>query len=204
MVKRIGAGGMAEVLEAIAVGDHGFERRVAIKRMLPGETGEPPSLAAQRQFLDEARIAAQLHHANIVAITDYGIADGLPFQVLEHIDGIDVRGLIALAHHACRPRSRCTSPRWSARRSTTRTTRPAADGTPLGIVHRDVSPGNVLVSWSGDVKLDRLRHRVRAPSASTDATARTRARRPSCRPSRCSPARSIGAPICSRSAARCT
>ncbi|MCX5747493.1 MAG: serine/threonine-protein kinase, partial [Proteobacteria bacterium] len=153
IVQRIGRGGMAEVLEAVAVGEHGFERRVAIKRLLAPTDADADAAMYARMFLDEARIAARLHHANIVAVLDYGIADGLPFQVLEHVDGIDLRPLIgiagrpfpiALALHVCVEVGRALAYAHAV-------TDPL--GTPLGLVHRDVTPGNVLVAWSGDVRL---------------------------------------------------
>ncbi len=142
---------MAEVLEAIAVGEHGFERKVAIKRML-ATTGEEAAMY-QRMFLDEARISSQLHHANIVAVVDYGIADGLPFQVLEYVDGVDVRALVGipdrplpveLALYICSSVGHALEYAHGVA---------DARGQPLGIVHRDVTPGNILVAWSGDVKL---------------------------------------------------
>jgi hypothetical protein len=141
---------MAEVFEAEVVGELGFVRKVAIKRML-GDAAADSSAA--RRFLDEARIASRLHHANIVAVTDVGLLDDLPFQVLELVDGIDAQQLqhraggvfpldIALAMtadvaHALEHAHRATD----------------EHGHLLGIVHRDVKPANVLVSWSGDVKL---------------------------------------------------
>src|SRR5262249_46999216 len=84
VTRRIGEGGMAEVFEGVAFGAGGFKRRVAIKRMLRERTYD-----AQfgRMFLDEARIASQLHHANIVAVLDYGMADAVPVQVLEYRAG---------------------------------------------------------------------------------------------------------------------
>ncbi len=148
MLQRIGSGGMAEVLEAVAVGDHGFERRVAIKRLLPGSDA-----ARERMFIDEARIASQLHHANIVAVVDYGVADGQPFQVLEHIDGIDAHALLVraggrlpvpIALHICAMVGHALEYAHTAC---------DADGKPRGIVHRDVTPSNVLVAWTGDIKL---------------------------------------------------
>ena len=75
---------MAEVFEAELAGEHGFARRVALKRMLADVAADP---AAARRFLDEARIASQLHHANIVAVVDIGTLDDLPFQVLEYVTG---------------------------------------------------------------------------------------------------------------------
>lgn len=151
IVKRIGSGGMAEVLEGVAVGEHGFERRVAIKRLL-ATTGEDAE-RYQRMFVDEARIASQLHHANIVAVLDYGIADGSPFQVLEHVDGIDSWALLQLAGGQIPVEQAlhlCATVAHALEHAHTVTD---AQGTPLGIVHRDVTPGNILVSWSGDIKL---------------------------------------------------
>ncbi len=145
--RRLGRGGMAEVFEATAAGERGFERTVAVKRMLP-EIGRIHDDA----FLDEARIASHLHHANIVSVLDYGIAGGLPFQVLELVEGLDLQSALALgqplspelALHVCSEVAYALSHAHEAR---------APDGQPLGIVHRDVKPANILVSYDGDVKL---------------------------------------------------
>ena len=103
-------------------------------------------------FLDEARIASHLHHANIVSVLDYGIADGLPFQVLELVGGLDLQSALALggplppelALHVCTEVAYALGHAHEAH---------APDGQPLGIVHRDVKPANILVSYDGDVKL---------------------------------------------------
>src|SRR5262249_44263343 len=153
VTRRIGKGGMAEVFEAVAPGPDGFERRVAIKRLLERHAVDP---SFGRMFLDEARIASQLHHAGVVAVLDYGVADAHPFQVLEYIDGVDVNALLELGRAAGAPLpvelalAICTDIAHAldyAHRAL------GADGRPLGIVHRDVSPANILVGWSGDVKL---------------------------------------------------
>jgi len=153
VTRRIGEGGMAEVFEGEALGAAGFRRRVAIKRMLR-ERAFDASFA--RMFLDEARIASQLHHANIVGVLDYGISDGVPFQVLDFVDGMDAGRLrdagraagspmpVAIALYIANEIAHALAHAHAAADS---------DGQPLGIVHRDVSPGNILVAWSGDVKL---------------------------------------------------
>lgn len=153
VTRRLGQGGMAEVFEAVSLGSGGFERRVAIKRLL---TVHVTDASFGRMFLDEARIASQLHHGNIVAVLDYGVADGHPFQVLEYVDGMDAAHLTALGEHFGTPLpielalAICTDIAHALEHAHTATD---ASGRLLGIVHRDVSPANILVSWSGDVKL---------------------------------------------------
>lgn len=149
----LGQGGMAEVFDAELVGADGFRRRVAFKRIRPEFAGEERFKA---MFMDEARIASRLHHASIVGIVDYGLVDGLPYQVLELVEGVDLRRLARLAHERERPIAVevgvhvCREVAYAldyAHRAT------GDDGTPLGVVHRDVSPSNILCSWGGDVKL---------------------------------------------------
>jgi serine/threonine protein kinase len=149
----LAAGGMAEVWLAIAHGDAGFTRRVAVKQLFPIE-GDDGSFA--RMFLDEARITSRLHHAGIVSILDFGIEEGRPFQVLELIEGFDAsrveqwgraqgrRFPEGLALHVCAVVGHALHFAHVARDDA---------GAPLNIVHRDVSPHNVLLSRSGDVKL---------------------------------------------------
>ncbi|MFK7987384.1 MAG: serine/threonine-protein kinase [Sandaracinaceae bacterium] len=150
LVRQIGAGGMAQVVEAIATGDSGFERRVAIKWVLP-EMADDESM--RRMFLDEARIASHLHHANIVQVVDYGSMEGSEFLVCEFVDGVD-------AHRARKKRSGAV-PETVALHIVSEIAhaldhahgRCDASGRELGIVHRDVSPQNILLSWDGDIKL---------------------------------------------------
>ena len=144
---------MAEVWLATAHGDAGFTRRVAIKQLFPMEGDQG---AFERMFLDEARITSRLHHAAIVSILDFGVEAGRPFQVLELVDGFDAWRLskwgreagrpmpIGLALHVCAVVGHALH-----------FAHVAVDdaGQPLRIVHRDVSPQNVLVSRGGDVKL---------------------------------------------------
>ncbi len=153
VLRPLGRGGMAEVFEAVAAGAEGWQRRVALKRVLP-EHQHDPGLA--EMFLDEARIASGLHHANIVSVLDFGVVDGLPFQVLELVDGLDAGRLWARGQRRGEP---LPLPLALHLGSTiahalhhAHTARDAA-GQPQGIVHRDVSPANILVSWEGDVLL---------------------------------------------------
>jgi protein kinase-like protein len=150
LIKR---GGMAEVYEGQVLGEGGFERRVAIKRLLAEHVVDESFL---KSFVDEARIASQLHHANIVAVLDFGFADGLPFQVLELVDGMDLASAAAAARERRSPIPTELALWIVAEIALALDYAHAARdarGQPMGIVHRDVSPENILISWSGDVKL---------------------------------------------------
>ena len=153
LVRTIASGGMAHVYEAVAQGDRGFERRVAIKRVLPEHAQD---VSVKRMFLDEARIASRLHHGNVVQVLDYGTVDGDELLVMEYADGLDAmraatigrtRGTAmpeALALHVAAEVAHALAYAHGLAGS---------DGAALRIVHRDVSPQNVLLSWDGDVKL---------------------------------------------------
>jgi serine/threonine-protein kinase len=147
LVRRLGRGGMAEVHLAIAHGASGFERRVAIKLIAPERAGDPE---LERALIREATLAATLHHRNLVAVLGLGVHDGSYYVVLEYVDGRDLArhldGPVAapLALHLCHELVLGLAALHAA---TSRT------GLPLGLVHRDVGPANVLVSTTGDVKL---------------------------------------------------
>lgn len=145
-------GGMGEVFEAVAVGESGFERRVALKRLTEVGVADPAML---RMFLDEAHIASKLHHAGIVAVLDFGLVDGAPFQILELVDGMSASALVRTL--ATQGRALPVPVALHVAREVAHALAHAHDradsGRPLGIVHRDVKPANVLLSWEGDVKL---------------------------------------------------
>src|SRR5688572_20408177 len=84
-IRRLGAGGMAETFEALRRGPAGFEQRVCIKRILPAFESDQEFVSA---FLREATTSAQLRHANIVQVLDFGVADGSHYLALELIDGL--------------------------------------------------------------------------------------------------------------------
>jgi serine/threonine protein kinase len=157
MLRRLGQGGMAEVFEAELVGTHGFSRRVAIKKIAEPLAQEPAIVA---RFLEEARIASALHHAGIVSVLDFGVMEGVPFQVLELVDGPNADRLLDLYL----PRAPSTAiglPTEVALAIAAGVARAlhhaheALDdrGLPRGIVHRDIKPSNILLSWTGDLKL---------------------------------------------------
>jgi serine/threonine protein kinase len=153
LLRPLGHGGMAEVWEAVLHGDAGFRRRVAVKRMAAERVGDE---RLQRMFVDEARLASRLHHANLVAVIDFGVVDGIAFQVLELVDGFDVARLANWGLAANAPMAVPIALGIAAQVAHALHAAHTAvgdDGAPLNIVHRDVSPQNVLVSRGGDVKL---------------------------------------------------
>jgi serine/threonine-protein kinase len=147
------AGQRSEILEAFVVGDRGFERRVAIKRLRADVAHDEASLDA---YLDEARLMSRLHHANIIGVYDFGFMDQLPFQVIEHVDGLDLSELIHLAsqEQASMPVELALHVAVNVAHALEHAhSMVDASGEPLSIVHRDVTPENILISWAGDVKL---------------------------------------------------
>jgi serine/threonine-protein kinase len=143
---------MAQIMEATARGMDGFERRVAIKRLLPehARNGEH-----RRMFLQEARITSRLHHGGIVGIFDYGLIDGSAFLAMEFIDGLDaLRALSSTADQRPMPEGIALHlvAEIGHALAYIHELRDEHDR-PLQIVHRDVSPQNILLSWDGDVRL---------------------------------------------------
>ena len=151
--RKLAEGGMAEVFLAKQSGMEGFEKPVVVKRILPQLTSDP---AFVEMFINEARIAARLNHPCIVQIFDLGKVDDQYFITMEFIHGEDLRTLAKVADQAQR---RPTLPLVTRIIADTLAglhyahTRAGSDGKPLGLVHRDISPQNVLVTYEGGVKL---------------------------------------------------
>ncbi len=145
---RLGGGGMAEVFLGSMLGAEGFSRRVAIKRVLPGYSDNP---AFAQMFVAEAQISSRLQHPNIVSVLDFDRdADGRLFLVMELVDGKD---LDALAASGVLPLPVVIFVISEVLRGLGHAhDLPASHGM-RGIVHRDVSPHNVLLSWEGAVKV---------------------------------------------------
>lgn len=160
---RVGAGGMGEVWAARRLGARGFAKLVAVKCLRPELAGRPD---VERQFLDEATIGSRVRHPHVVRVLDLGEEDGLLFQVLEWVVGAPLRTLVApprVAHESgVRPRpSRAgLHPLVAARIVFQLATGlhvahelRGDDGRPLGVVHCDVTPENVLCTPAGFAKL---------------------------------------------------
>jgi serine/threonine protein kinase len=153
LVRHLATGGMAEIYVAKLAGIGGFERHVTLKTIRPERVEDQ---AFVHMFLDEARLVGGLHHHNVCQVHDVGVDNGTYYLALEYIHGESSRAILERArdlnvtipleislaiiagaaaglHHAHESR--------------------AADGTALGIVHRDVSPSNILVGYDGSVKL---------------------------------------------------
>ena len=154
LLDRLGEGGMSEVFTAVAHGEEGFSRIFVLKRLKSELAKDRESMG---QFIDEARMQASLVHSNIVPVFDFGQVDNEYYMTQEYIVGRDLVRLIA----RCYEHSRQTvSPRlayYMAHETLLALqyahTRKDRDGQPMGIVHRDVSPANVIVSAQGEVKL---------------------------------------------------
>ena len=153
LVQRIAQGGMAELFLAKRHGVEGFEKTVAIKRILPELSWNRDFVS---MFINEAKIAARLSHPNIVQIFDFGKIDTYYFIAMEYVHGENLRALLQRAAERQLPLSAdicafivaraCAGLEHAHRKSD-------ESGKPLRIVHRDVSPQNVLVSYDGDVKV---------------------------------------------------
>ena len=153
VLRTVARGGMGELYLAELDRGAGWTKRVALKTVLPHLASNPEFVD---RFLDEARIAGQLQHGNIVGVFDAGHADAQWFLAMEYVDGPDLRRVTK----ALRARSECMPEPLAlfvaAELCAALAYAHAAtddDGRPLGIVHRDVSPANVLLARTGEVKL---------------------------------------------------
>ncbi|RYZ08877.1 MAG: serine/threonine protein kinase [Myxococcales bacterium] len=151
--ERLGLGGMAEVFVAYRAGPHGFAKKVALKRILP-ELAQDSRFVAM--FCDEARISAPLCHPNIVQVIDFGESQGELFMAMEYVEGVSLAKLLRYVSGR-RERFPLGAALFIAHEVLTGLSfaHDACDenNNPLHIVHRDVSPGNVLIGRAGDVKL---------------------------------------------------
>jgi serine/threonine-protein kinase len=153
LIEPLGRGGMAEVWKARTSGPSGFQHDVVIKRIQPAHGADPEFI---QLFLEEARISAMLHHANIVQVHDFVDEGGDLYLVLEYVEGPS----LSRALRALRSVGRTMPPpiaAWIAREICRALdyvhALTDADGQPLEILHRDVTPSNILLTANGGVKL---------------------------------------------------
>lgn len=153
LLEKIAVGGMAELFKARQRGVHNFEKIVAIKRILPHLSDNDEFV---RMFIDEAKLAAQLTHPNIVQIFDLGKASGFYYIAMEYVDGKDLRSLLRKVREYRMP-----FPEPVAAFVTMKVAgaldyahrKRGMNDKELKLVHRDISPQNVLISGEGAVKL---------------------------------------------------
>lgn len=151
--ERINVGGMAEVFLADVDSDAGFAGPVALKRVLPNISRNKEFIS---MFIDEARLSVQLNHGGIAQVLDIGQVDDSYFIALEHVDGKDLGAVIMAARKqkqplplplACYIASKiCEALHYAHNKKD-------PSGHALDLVHRDVSPSNVLISYKGDIKV---------------------------------------------------
>ncbi|HUQ07644.1 MAG TPA: serine/threonine-protein kinase [Kofleriaceae bacterium] len=145
VLDRIAVGGMAEVFLAKAYGAHGFEKTLAIKRILP-ELARDPEF--EERFIAEAKVAVRLSHTNVVQVFDFGRFAGSLFIAMEYVDGLD---LAALLRRFKERHERVPLP--AAFQIAIELARGLDFAHTHGVVHRDVSPSNILLSKAGEVKI---------------------------------------------------
>ena len=153
IVGQLASGGMAEILLGKIAGPGGFERAVVIKRIHPHLAAEPEFL---KMFLDEARIISRIQHPNVVQVMELGREDDELFMAMEYLAGESLLGVVrrgaskkrllphALAAHVM---AKVCAGLHAAHELTDE------EGSPLGLVHRDISPQNIFVTYDGAVKL---------------------------------------------------
>lgn len=153
VIKRLASGGMAEVFVAESAGIEGFRKQVAIKRVLPQLSAKTEFID---MFLDEARLSGRLAHSNVVSVFDIGVGDNTYFIVMEYVDGADLKQVIEYQKKLNKPMSVeaacfivtkiCQGLAYAHDLHT-------PEGEPLHIVHRDVTPANVLITRHGEIKI---------------------------------------------------
>ena len=153
LLESIAVGGMAQLYRAKITGAEGFEKLIAIKRILPHLSGEKDLVTA---FIDEAKLAALLSHQNIVQIYDFGLMENSYFIAMEYLIGKDLRHIFSKSkekntalglEHALYIASRICSGLDYAHKLTD------FQGKPLNLIHRDISSQNILITYEGEVKI---------------------------------------------------
>lgn len=151
LIRRLAVGGMAELFVAVAEGAGTFEKPVAIKRILPRLAQEPEFV---KMFFAEAELAASLDHPHIAKVIDFGEEGELPYIVMEFVHGVDLSDLLRSTKGPLPYAEAATvAVQVAEALQHVHDHRDLHTGKPLGLVHRDVTPSNVLVGYSGGAKL---------------------------------------------------
>jgi serine/threonine protein kinase len=153
LIGELAVGGMAEVYLGVQQGLQGYLKIVTIKRMLPHLSASPEFVS---MFVDEARLGARLEHPNIVRTYEFGEHEGKYFTVMEYLPGEEVSKLLNRAAGSKQPlplnvgvhiaMQVCSGLHFAHELTD-------SDGNPLGLVHRDVNPSNIIITYGGEVKL---------------------------------------------------
>ncbi len=153
LLEKLAVGGMAQLYRAKITGIQGFEKLIAIKTILPHLAGEKELLTS---FIDEAKLAALLHHQNIVQIYDFGTMEDAYFIAMEYLLGKDLRHIFSKSQEKGLPISNehalyittqiCSGLDYAH-------TLKDFQGKPLNIIHRDISPQNIFITYEGEVKI---------------------------------------------------
>ncbi len=199
LVERLAVGGMAEVFLACERGNLALDRLLVIKRILPHLAQDH---AFVEMFLNEARIAARIQHPNVVQIYELGESGGFPYIAMEYVPGSTLKHLVKAANHAgerlpVQVVVELISQACAGAHAAHELRDPG--GHPYGLVHRDLTPHNLMVTDSGHVKLldfgiakaSELQDEATAPACS-------RARSATCPPSSAARTRSTAGPTCLR------
>lgn len=148
--RKIASGGMGELFVAVKTSG-GVKRRVAIKRILPEKADDEQIISS---LVDEASLSSQLHHPNVVTLHDFGKIQGSYFIDMEYVEGVDLSSLmkqcrdeIRIAHALYIISEVCKGLDYAHKKKDDFT------GEPLSIVHRDISPTNILISFGGEIKI---------------------------------------------------
>jgi serine/threonine protein kinase len=153
ILRPLSSGGMGELYLARVTGEGGFERLVALKRLLPTQGA---GTEATRQLLEEARLMASLQHPNIAQVYDAGRTEGGAFFAMEYVRGETLAGVLSGLARRSRGLS-LTNALWIARGVASALSyahdKRLPNGEPARIVHRDVSPANVMITTDGTIKL---------------------------------------------------
>lgn len=150
-MQKIGHGGMATVHRAFLHGEGGFKREVVVKRILPELASDKSFL---KMFIEEAKLSALLEHPNIVHVYDFGTMDDSYYLAMEYVEGVTLHALRKHYHRQSPfPPEAAAFIVYKVCLGLEYTHNLSREGRPLGLVHRDISPSNIMVSAHGEVKL---------------------------------------------------